>query len=274
LKAFSFILPILLTLSAFAGGVNPEADDSMNSVSLEDFLEASGGLDISAAPFEALIAHFEKKKKSLRTEHDFVRHIFVKTHAQILKRYKDEAKFQQLFIDGTYNCLTGTILYSLILNHFNIRHEVIETNYHIFLIVQTNQGEVLIEVTDPLDGFVNSKKEIEERIEAFKNNVNTADVSGAYEFSFNLYNSVSQRELLGLLYYNLAVESFNKQQVDKSVVLLAKASELYYSTRIREFAGILLFTISQSDLDDQSKAIHTKELRNIRGKSAQIVAGI
>jgi hypothetical protein len=266
------VLVLLGTLSCIANG---PGKGRRGSVSIGDFLQVSGNQGVSIEPFEDLIAHFEKRQKVVKSERDFVRHIFIKTHSQILKRYRQEAEFQQLFDNGTYNCLTGTILYSLIFDHFNIKHEVIETNYHIFMMVQTEQGEVLIEATDPLNGFVYVQKEIDKRVELYKNNITPGiEARDAYEFTFSLYNSVSHRELLGLLYYNKAVELYNKQRVEKSIEFLIEASSLYTSVRIKEFAGILLFTVGQGEADDQLNQQYIKSLQMIRSKSSQVVAGI
>jgi len=232
-------------------------------------------MDVSLDRFNELLAHLDKKKSG-RSERDFVRQIFARTHSQILKRYDHGAEFHELFETGAYNCLTGTILYSLILDHYGIRHEVIETNYHIFITVQTQQGEILLEATDPLKGFVSTQKEIDARIESYKEN-QPSDMplsQEAYKFSFNLYNVVTQQELLGLLYYNLAVKAYNSLQLEKATRLLEKSAERYSTVRTNEFAALLLYGISQSNMNDQEKLLQIRALRSIRNKSMQTLAGL
>lgn len=210
----------------------------------------------------------------MRKEKDFVRFVFTKTHQEYLKAYKPYASFNELFSKGNYNCLTGTILYALVLNHFNISYEVIETNYHIFLTVETRQGKILLEATDPLNGFVDTPSAIEERIATYKQNTLTASNSNQshYQYSFDLYNKVSLEELQGLLYYNKAVDSFNHQQLEKSIQFLEKAHALYSSPRIHEFSGILVLAVQQSDWNTETKEKYLRIISLISEKSSLIAS--
>ena len=275
MKRSSIILTLAaILLSGSAVLANEPGSGALKPVSITDFVSASGSDHTSIEAFDHLIQRLEKKNTS--SERDFVRFIFAKTHSQILKHYRNEAEFHELFKNGAYNCLTGTILYSLIFNHFGIRHQVIETNYHIFMIVNTVQGDVLLEATDPIKGFVYDQKEIEDRIQLYKEDgyAFQRDGKAAYQFKFNLYNTVSQPELLGLLYFNLSVASYNKQNLHTAIDYLAKSSAFYNSIRIDEFSAILLHAVSQSNLDEQAKLQQVTQLRSIRNKLQQTVAGM
>jgi hypothetical protein len=70
-----------------------------------------------------------------------------------------------------------------------------------------------------------------------------------YQFSFDLYNVVSAKELSGLLLYNKAVDAYNLQDLPESVHYLKAAHARYSSSRIAEFSEILLLTLQQSKLD-------------------------
>ena len=183
--------------------------------------------------------------------------------------------FDALFNDGSYNCLTGTILYAIILNHFHIPYQVIETNYHIFLTVETKQGKILLEATDPLNGFVETKSSMEKRIATYKQNtVLSASNSrlSYYQFNFDLFNSVSMEELRGLLYYNMAVDSYNHQRLEESIQFLVKANALYSSPRIHEFSQVLLLWVQQSDWKDEIKEKSLKAIFSIQQKNAPAIA--
>jgi len=222
------------------------------------------------------IEKLAQKKAKSKSEIQFLRYVFIRTHQQYLKHFKTNTTFASLFENGSYNCLTGTILYSTILNQFGIDHQVIETNYHIFILAKTNEGEVLIETTDPHEGFVTSEDKIAMRINQYRNQgIQSTDPTRSYfRYSFELYNEVSQNELIGLLYYNLAVDSFNQQSLQEAVHYLGRAIERYASPRIEEFSEILLLAVHESKLKEKDKILCKKELQTIRYKAMVVMAGL
>lgn len=267
------LLVLLFSLPSFGyeGGPVASTQSYLNSFLSTDDENISTG-----ASFELFLKKLEKKQTTIKKEKDFVRFIFSKTHQEFLKDYHQYASFNDLFGNGAYNCLTGTILYSLILNHFDIPFEVIETNYHIFITVETKQGKVLLEATDPLQGFVDTPTGIEKRIATYKQNTLTASKSklSYYEFNFDLFNKVSMEELQGLLYYNKAVDSFNHQQLEKAIQFLGKAHEIYSSSRIQEFSMILLHAVQQSDWNEEMKGKYLQVIYTISEKNSLTIASL
>ena len=74
------------------------------------------------------IIKLEEKKLSSKNDKEFLHYLFYKTHRKLLKQYTEYCPFDALIKDGTYNCLTGTALYAVLLNHFNFEFEVIKLN--------------------------------------------------------------------------------------------------------------------------------------------------
>lgn len=243
---------LLLTGAAFARGVDHGFPvDSY----LKSFLTSSDCKSKSVSAFDAFLTKLDKKYSTAKDEAAFVRSLFNKTHQKFLKHFSAYATLDETFETGSYNCLTGTILLSLSLHHFNIRHQVIETNYHIFILAETKDGQILLEATDPLNGVVPNQTDIEARIASYKQNQIQAQKpdKSYYRFSFELYNSVSIDELRGLVFYNKAVDSFNHGQLKIAVDNLVKANALYSSFRTEEFSQILLLSLQQSVLDTKTK---------------------
>lgn len=237
--------------------------------------EVGQNSSISSTEFQTFVKQLERKRAGL-SEKEFLRLIFTKTHKTYLKKFVEFAPFNAIFEDGSYQCLTATALYSLILNHFDINHEVIETNYHIFLVAQTKQGNVLLESTDLFNGFIDDESLINQKIELYKRNTLTASNSTAvyYKYSFELFNKVDLDELLGLLHYNQAVAAFNQNNIKEAVTQLTLSNEFYASTRIDEFAQLLLLSLQQSKLDNETKRTYLKELFIIRQKMLPSVASL
>ncbi|QOI96636.1 MAG: hypothetical protein HRU69_03650 [Flammeovirgaceae bacterium] len=266
---------VLMLIWAFGGWskpINPATERY-----LATFLATSG----NAGDHEQFIRHLnylQGKHHKFRSESAFVRHIFTSTHRKFLKHFNAQATFGLLFKDGSYNCLTGTILYSLILSDFNIRHQVIETNYHIFILVNTEVGELLLEATDPINGLVIGADEISKRMRAYKATAPTlttaADDYMHYDFSFDLFDTVTIEELAGLLYYNLAIEAYNKQNLAQAVFYLNESISRYSSPRIEEMARLLLITVHESNLNASEKSRFKKALQAIRYKALPVVASL
>lgn len=270
MKGFSAIALIFCLFSV--AGVS--ANDNRTAQVLQAYLETDSSVKPRTEVFTSFLYQLEKKESSFKREKDFIRHLFLKTHQKFLKNYSTYASFGELLEKGKYNCLTGTALYALILDHFGIEYSVIETNYHIFILAKADGETILLETTDPLNGFVYKQNEIDERLTMYRSNTlqETGKARGVrYEFSFNLWEAVSLTELKGLLYFNHAVQAYNQQQFDASVSFLVMAGKFRPSERIQELASVIMLTIANSELALQEKEKLISQLREVRKQSASMM---
>jgi hypothetical protein len=221
----------------------------------------AGDFDISN--FIQKLSNKQTRSSSLQ----FCRAIFNKTSQEYLRRYDQYASFAETLERGKYNCLTGTALYAVLLNHFGIPFTIIETNYHIFLLASTEEGAALFEATDPLDGFVTDPSEIEQRLQLYKlrsSQVLPLDGKRYYSFTAALYQPVNLTELRGLLHYNVATEAYNNQDFARAIKHLDQAFTLYSSPRIAEFSSVLLRALIQSNLDKSTREHYISQVKSIR----------
>jgi hypothetical protein len=268
-----FFLP-MLTLAASDHpllGSKPAVSGYLNA-----FKSAAGESTASADKVLLFLDKLSSKKTSFKNEAFFLGHVFTKTHQRFLKQFKPYAHFDELLAEGNYNCLTGTALYALILEHLGFNYSIIETNYHIFMLVESSEGKILFEATDPLQGFVTRTDEIEKRIAAYKQNDLATANNGKtyYEYRVSLYKEITLDGLLGLMHYNLAVEAFNNHRLVTSVEHLSKAAGLYESPRIDEFARIILLSIQESQIEKSLKDSLLIKVRSIRDPENKIVASV
>lgn len=224
--------------------------------------------NLLVAKIDAIISKIDVNSK--KSDLLILKSVFNITHRQLLKEYNQYAGFGEIFQSGQYDCLTATALYSLLLTQLGFQHKIIETNYHIFLLVESADGEILMESTDPLSGFEYHKDKIEARIKAYKVNQEiTANDKINYSFAYYLFNEVTPQQLTGLLYYNQCVKAFNEQQWSKAIQLLSIAKVFYNSPRTKEMENLLLTVIASVELEkanihsmETSKNVHQIAKRN------------
>ncbi len=194
---------------------------------------------------------FEKHKKS----EALLRLVFYRTQQQVLNKYVQYSSFNELLQDGSFDCVSGSTLYALILDRYNFDYKIIETSYHVFLIVELNDREFIIESTEPINGYLSDKSEIEayklkyqptpsERVQQ-----KIAEKSGTGSsqlFEPVVYNSISLEELIGLQFFNKAVFYFNQEQFFEAYNNIVKAKKYYPSERLLTLSKILEKTVFTS----------------------------
>lgn len=232
---------------------------------LYDLLSSSSSTAVQQGPqqIQEHIGYLRSRKS--KQEINFLHKIFWSTQKRFLKTYSPYESFGELFASGKYDCLTATSLYSLLLTEFHFDFSIVETNYHIFIIVHTTSGNVLFETTDRYNGFVQDKKEIESRIGAYKANlIAAADRNTTYyTYSFDLYKKINPDQLAGLLHFNQAVVAFNKHEWQTCANELSMAEKRYASPRINELAALLVQSVLISpDAKDETKDFILKQFKS------------
>jgi hypothetical protein len=190
------------------------------------------------------VASFTKKKTKFKSEKAFLEHVFYKIHKKHLKKYEAYKSFSHLLDKGIYGCLTGTALYAVAMENLGFEYKIIETNYHIYLLVMTNEGEVLMESTDAFSGFVAEKDEIGKRIQ--ESLEEQYSEKNEFNYAINIYNEISMNELIGLQYYNQAVNAYNAQDISESIHQLNESAKYYPSERITGLLDVINQTINNS----------------------------
>ncbi len=200
----------------------------------------------------------QQKDKMVNAKSDlkFLKSLVNESHKKFLKSYQPYVQFNELFENGKYDCLTGTSFFSVLFDELHFSYKIIETNYHIFLLIETQQGQVLLETTDRYFGFKTSLGEIEKCLSQYKENLlinsSTKNVQ-YYTYQADLFHEVKGKQLGGLLYFNQAVVSFNNKDWISCVALLENARGIYDNPRVAELTDILSVSIAKSDLTQKVK---------------------
>ncbi len=196
------------------------------------------------------------REREVKSEKKLLQLIFKTTHQNFLKSYSQYADLGELFVNGQFDCLTATALFGIILDELHFDYKIIETNYHIFILVNTENDQVLLETTDRLAGLVDDPAEISSRIGSYRQNkiVKSDDNKLYYNYSFDLYHEVSPDQLAGLLYFNQAIKAYNKHDLLKCSSLLEQSMRIYESLRVEELAIVLVKSVLESNLSIEIKS--------------------
>lgn len=187
-----------------------------------------------------LVEELDRKASKKRNEFKFLRQVFEKTHQKLLKKYEQHSTFNNMLSDGKFDCVSGSASLSLLLERYGYLFDIVETDYHVFIVAHLDEQKVILESTLPIGGMITIPSEVEKYLDSYKPSGNTQlqplnqRLAGPkVDYSDNsIFRKVNLRQLAGLQYYNDAIVHFNAQAFIEAVDQLSKAYTLYPSDRI------------------------------------------
>jgi hypothetical protein len=223
------------------------------------------------------ISDLQLRKGKMKSDEAFLRYTFRQAHRTLLKNYKAYSQFPEIFDSGTYDCLSATTLFSLVLDEFGFDYKIIETNYHIFIVVDADQKQILLESTDKINGIISDDRILQERLNSYRTNSllsASTEEKYYYQYDLDLYQQVLPLQLIGLLYFNQAVTDFNDNDLVACAQELKKAIRIYNTPRIAEFALILVNKIADSELEEEEKKKLISPFASLIKAKAAVVASL
>lgn len=180
--------------------------------------------------------------QNTRKKAKYIKTIFDRTHTRFLKRYELTSEFYQIFSAGTYNCVTACILYAHIFESLKIPYVIKETPTHVYLVAFPESNQVLVETTNPAEGFSQFSEQYKN---SFVQNLLTNKMIDSKEYNsnsmtdlFDKYyfakDEVTMRELVGIQYFNEALYSYENKQYVKSIDKAERAYFLYEKPKVKQ----------------------------------------
>jgi len=187
-----------------------------------------------------LVQDLDQKKAKESKELNFLRLIFQKTHQSLLKKYEQHSTFNDMLETGKYDCVSASAALGMLLDRYGYQYDIVETDYHVFILVVVDGKNIVLESTLPVGGMISGPSEVDAYLEAYKQeefaqlgSLNQRIGSPKIDLSNNsIFRKVSLHQLAGLLYYNDAILLFNSQKYREASNQLTKALKLYSSDRI------------------------------------------
>jgi tetratricopeptide (TPR) repeat protein len=102
--------------------------------------------------FSNYISAQAEKLQSKKNEKK-VKMIYDDIHKTFLSKYELKNKFEDIFYNGHYNCVSASALYGLAFEKLKIPYTIKEKPDHIYLIAFPDNEGVMVETTSPVGGF-------------------------------------------------------------------------------------------------------------------------
>lgn len=198
----------------------------------------------------------KQKKYKFTTDLSYLYKVFYTVQKRYLKKYEAYTNLSKLLKEGSFDCLTATAFYSIILDRLGYKYSIKETSIHSYLVVHLKDRDILFESTDPEEGFVSNNRDIKTKelvygrqIPINYNNLTGLTGETVTHHSSRFYlETIDFLKLGGLHYYNQAVVKYNSKNYKAAVNFLEKAFMVYPSQRTFN----LLIKANYSVLSDPS----------------------
>ena len=222
-----FLLSSLVYVSG-SEGLYFLGDSTGRLVKIEDTKEIRETLDF-----------LRNRQQKYQNQAFFVEYVFYRIHRKYLKKYTQYSSMTETLTQGKYDCVTGTALYAYLFKQLGFDITIKESTYHVYVTVSTDDGKVLIESTDPIEGAVLDPEMIRAR-ELEYSRIDNGDDAETFKFREIANQPITQEELVGLLYFNQAVKVYNNQELCKAMVYVEEGLKYYPYERMHEMAGLVV----------------------------------
>ena len=206
------------------------SDESLTLDELKDF----------QTKYKDLLQSLRAKKS--KNERQFLRRVFYQTKSTFLIKYKKMVNMSSVFRNNEYDCVTGTALYANLLKDLGYEYEIIEMEFHVFLIAHVGKKKYLFESTDD-NGIVSNPKMIRRLLKKYNEGETSSEdvkLMAAQTNERGVFRKVIDlAKLGGLQYYNLAVKAYLAKNDRLAWEQLQKANLIYPCNRVTTMINLL-----------------------------------
>lgn len=205
----------------------------------------------SLAKYESFI----QSKDWFRNQRSFtgkeLKKIYKDIHEAFFTKYTENPAFNEIFVNGNYNCVTASVLYALLLERLAVEYNIRETPTHVYIVAAPASHNVVFETTTPgITVYSLNEKAKTQYLEYLASNkiISREDLASGNKnelFDKHFYNDkpIAIRELAGLMYYNLGVAGLDAGDYRSAYRNFEKAYFLYPGTKLKYILGISVASI-------------------------------
>ncbi len=173
----------------------------------------SARYNITRREIQLALQNLNKKKFQKAKPDKKITLLYESVNREIFRQYRENVLFPEIFKNGTFNCLTASAYYGLLLDSLHIPFEFRESYNHVLPVAYPCQLQIQIETTDPVSGVNNFDEKLKFRfvnylVDTKRITHETYDTS-SIDAIFNRYympeKNIGLQELTGLQYMNDAL---------------------------------------------------------------------
>jgi hypothetical protein len=175
---------------------------------------------------------------------------YADVHARFLKKYVESEYFPALFRDGTYNCVSASMLYALVYGRLSVPFKVMASASHVYLVANPGPKSTVIETTNPgleQQIFTGEFKQqyvsyLRESKMISEEEYRSRSVDEIFEAKFKEVKESEFNNLPGFQYMNKAISRLQDNNVTEAYELCQKAYFFYPDNQVRTllYASLLL----------------------------------
>ncbi|MCG8474144.1 MAG: hypothetical protein MI784_01475 [Cytophagales bacterium] len=193
------------------------------------------------------LLYLKEKREKYKNENQFFRFVFFSTKSTFLKQYAPYVSLGETIRNGVYDCVTGTSLYAFFFEKLGCPTEIIETDHHVFLLVEGKIKRYLVESTLP-DGITNNAYTIRKVFKRYTRKRSSASMlqgigarPNQHAAHGKIIGRINLKQLSALQYFNLALAAALQNDKTYALCQLRKSQVLYPSKRSQVLKRHLTF---------------------------------
>lgn len=213
---------------------------------LFDLLMANGSLlneSRIASSKEGFYGHLDNigfEKMATRKNDKQVKFVYDNIHKKFLQKYEERNKYEEIFYNGFYNCVSASALYALAFERLKIPYAIKEKPTHVYLIAYPGTDNIMVETTTPIGGYYqistpfkqNFVKTLKDQKLISAQEFNTYDVNVLFErYYFGKQEEINLLQLVGLQYVNDGLYKMDDGLAESALHQFEKAFLFYPSER-------------------------------------------
>jgi len=239
--------------------------------------------DICRSNFNQVFVELDKQKIQDKSTDRKIKIAYSVVHKQFLKKYDENVFFPQIFKEGTYDCVTASLLYALVFDRLKVPYKVMSSKNHIYLIANPGHKSVVIETTNPsfekaiFNG--NFKQQYVDNLKSSKmisdEDTQNKSVEEIFSTKFNELNESKASNLPGFQYYNKAFLLSQNSDFDKAYNLVQKAYYFFPDQQVKSLFIILLaYKLDKCEFKNLEDADMVVQLSRLDPTNVNQISGV
>lgn len=238
-----FLLFILALSTSISGIALSNSEKKETLVSSNEFIVY---WDSTSTKFQKLNAKLQKDFDRYGNSEKFLKMLFYRSQQYLMDDYNQYASVEELIETGAFDCVSGSFLMAVFLDHYGFDYDIMETSFHVFLTVNLAGEKIVLESTDGFTGFISDKDEVKAFLKDFQkeSRKNPLYLNPDQKITQNLlqpsiYRAINLQQLKGLELFNRAIFYNNQMAYDIAFQKIKEAEMLYPSERILALSELL-----------------------------------